>query len=384
MNPHATVLEKWLNLSGRSYYVALLLGLVIAVLPVRPLLVNVVDGKNDFLQFYAGARLAGTPYLYDRARFRQEQINATGGYGPALEYFVRPPFYAALLSPLGKLSYDASLKVWQAISLAALVGFVAVWRITNTKLTVLACCWSLPLLIVFAMAQDVTLLLLLLALAFKSRGESPLATGLIMSLLAIKFNLFLLLPLLLLGQRRWRTVFGFLLGSAILTAISFTVASLDWPMQMLRTLSSGAIAPREDVFPNLRGLLQPFTNQFLPELVLDLAVASMVWIIARRSDFEYGMAAVITGSLLVSHHAGPQDAAVMIPALLIVVSRTTITSINLLCVILLTPLPYQFLTFGHGLGSMTVLPLIALLVVMAAGVTRAGTLPLSIGVREQV
>ena len=365
-NPHATVLETWLNLSGRSYYAALLLGLMITFLPIRPFLGDVVAGKNDFLQFYTGARLAGTPYLYDRAHFRQEQINAIGGYGPALEYFVRPPFYAALLAPLGKFPYHAALLVWQGLSFAALVGFVALWRITNIKLTILACCWSLPLWIVFALAQDVTLLLLLLALAFKFQAKSPLATGLIMSLLAIKFNLFLLLPLLLLGQRRWKMAYGFLLGAAILTVISFAVAGLDWPMQMLRTLSSGAIAPREDVFPNLRGLLQPFTDQLLPELLLDLAVAGMVWVIARRADFAYGMAAVITGSLLVSHHAGAQDASLLIPALLIVVSRTTITWVNLLCVILLTPLPYQLLSYGHGLGSMTVLPLIALLAAMAA------------------
>jgi hypothetical protein len=371
---HPTVIEKWLNLSHRAYYVALLLGLAISTIPARSLIGNIVIGKNDFLQFYSGARLAGTPYLYDSAHIRDEQIAATGGFGVAA-YYVRLPFYATLLSPLGKLPYHTSFWVWQAVSLAALVGFVALWRTPNTRFAILACCWSLPLLMVFIMGQDVTLLLLLLALTLNCYDERPMLAGLIMSLFAIKFNLFLLLPILFIGQRRWKMAAGFLLGSSSLIAISFAVAGWGWPVDMLRMLSSKGSFPREDVMPNIRGLLQPITDQFLPELLLVLLIASIVWMIVQHTDFEYGIAAVILGSLLASHHAGPQDAALAIPVLLIVASRSISTSVNYLCLLLFTPLPYLFLTAGHGLGSFTVLPLIALLFAMVIEGSRAMFLP---------
>ncbi len=196
-----------------------------------------------------------------------------------------------------------------------------------------------------------------------------------MSLFAIKFNLFLLLPLLLMAQQRWKMAWGFLLGCTVLIATSFIVAGPRWPTEMLTALSSPAISPREDIMPNLRGLLQPFTGRFPPELLLGVAIAAFVLMIARRSDFEYGMAAVIVGGLLVSHHAAPHDAALMIPALLIVVSRTVTKWVNLLCLILFTPVPYLMLGYGDGFSSLTVLLMILLLCAMGIESIRKSVLP---------
>ncbi|HYM08788.1 MAG TPA: glycosyltransferase family 87 protein [Terriglobales bacterium] len=373
---------SWQNLSRSHYYAALFLGLLITGMTARLMTGPSPDGRNDYLQFYAGARLVGTPYLLDSLHIRHEQVRAAGYSRSALEHFVRPPFYAVLLWPLGKLPFEASYLVWQSISLAALVGFLLLWHVPNRRLAILACSWSFPLMAVFVRGQDVVLLLGLLALVFQFHDKRPMITGLMMSLFAIKFNLFLLLPLLLVGQRRWKMASGFLLGSVVLIAASFAAAGSIWPAQMYATLSSKAIAPREDILPNFRGLLQPFTDQLVPELLLDSIAGGMVWIIVRLAAFECGMAAVILGSLLVSHHAGPPDAALMIPALLIVASRTTVPWINRLCFILLTPLPYLLLTYGDGFGSVTVLLLSALLLTMSVEHLRASALPCPIRVSE--
>jgi hypothetical protein len=42
--------------------------------------------------------------------------------------------------------------------------------------------------------------------------------------------------------------------------------------------------------------------------------AAGVWYVARRSNFEFGLAAAVIGSLLVSHHAYNSDLALLIPA----------------------------------------------------------------------
>jgi hypothetical protein len=345
--PPETTIEHWLCLSTRGYYVAALIGLLAVLGFFREQLFTTT---NEFISFYAGARFAGTPYLYDKARVYQEQIRAVGGYGDPF-LFGRLPFYAALLSPLSRLPYPVAYQVWQAVMFGALLGFIWAFPVVNRRMTLLACCWSLPLLIVFTFAQDVTLMLLIVALALRYREKSPILTGLVMSLFAIKVHLFLLLPLLFLGQRLWKMAAGFSLGAVALTGLSFATAGVHWPTQMASVIFLPTTLPKQYLMPNFRGLLQPFTDQFLPELCLDLIVAALVWLVVRRAGFEFGMAAVISGSLLVSHHAGPQDCAMLIPVSLIVATRATSTGMNSLCLLLLTPVPYAFLTFGGIPGS---------------------------------
>ena len=360
--PRATTLEEWLRLSNRGYYVAALIGLLAVLGFFRE---QLFITTNEFISFYAGARFAGTPYLYDKARVYQEQIRIVGGYGDPF-LFGRLPFYAALLSPLGRLSYRMAYYVWQGVMFGALLGFIWAFPVTNRRLTLLACCWSVPLLIVFAFAQDVTLMLLIVALALRYRERSPILIGMVMSLFAIKPHLFLLLPLLFLGQRLWKMLFGFSLGAVALTGLSFATGGLRWPAQMAGVIFLPTTLPKQYLMPNFRGLLQPFTDQLLLELFLDLIAAALVWLVIRRANFEFGMAAVISGSLLVSHHAGPQDCAMLIPVLLIVASHATSTAMNYLCLLLLTPAPYAFLKFGVIPGSVAKGLFAALLCAIAA------------------
>ena len=116
--PPSTTLEGWLRLSNRGYYVAALIGLLAVLGFFRA---QLFITTNEFISFYAGARFAGTPYLYDKARVYQEQIRIVGGYGDPF-LFGRLPFYAAFLSPLGRLSYRVAYYVWQGVMFGALLG----------------------------------------------------------------------------------------------------------------------------------------------------------------------------------------------------------------------------------------------------------------------
>jgi hypothetical protein len=272
----------------------------------------------------------------------EEQVNAAGFYGKALQY-VRLSYYACLLSPLKALPYRTAQVTWQCLSILAVIGFALLWRIPNRRISLLASCWSLPIIMVFLLAQDVSFLLLLLAIAIRlHRKDRPVLSGLVMSLLSIKFNLFLLLPLFFLGQRRWKMASGFGSGCAVLIAASFWASGSHWPMQMAATLSSKAISPREFLMPNLRGLLQGFTGQLWPEVLLGLGVAVAVFFAARKSDFGAGFAAMIFGSLLVSHHAGPQDCALFLPAILLLIEKPKDNFTQGLCFIALLPCPIGF------------------------------------------
>jgi len=200
-------LESILNLSRKGYVVAVLLGILITFDFCGKQLFTI----SEYAVLYAGARLVDTPYLYNKAHNRQEQIKANGTYGGDELIYSRPPFVAVMMAPLAKLPYRASLVTFEAISCFALLGFIALWPGSSVGMKAVACAWSIPVALNFGFAREGTILMLILALAFRQYERRPLTSGLILSLLGIKFHLFLLLPLLLTGQRRWRMAIGFTL-----------------------------------------------------------------------------------------------------------------------------------------------------------------------------
>jgi alpha-1,2-mannosyltransferase len=329
-------------------YAAAIVGLVIVLFQLRDGMHYLASGQNDYLQLYAGARLVASSKLYDPQQSLIVQMQSAGFFGESLEY-TRPPFYAALLWPLGKLPYSQSYFVWQVLSICALLAFIMIWRIPSRDAAVVACCWSLPLILAIQHGQDVMFLLVIIAISLRIYPEQPFLTGVVLSLCAIKFHLFLLLPLVIIGQKRWRILGGLLTGAAALVTISFAAGGADWPQRYLEILALGRIEPQQQIMPNFHGLMLGSPYRPIVEPLLGLITVSIVWRIARRTDFEYGMAAALAGGLLISYHAYPQDCTLLLPALLIVLTRSFDWRLNYLVIALLTPWPYLILIQGDSL-----------------------------------
>lgn len=291
-----------------------LLGVAVLAAVWWPVRGTVMHGANDFLSFYAGARLAGTPDLYGNPeRVWQVQEEAAGMASPVLQ-FLRLPWVAAALWPLGRLPYPGAYALYQALSLAALGAFLALWPRPRLPVA-LACAWSVPLSFALAQAQDATFLLVWVALAMRWHDKRPGAAGAVLALCSAKFHLFLLLPLLIAGQRRWRMGGGLLAGGAALAAASFAVAGAAWPARYLATLTDPRINPGETFMPTLRGLVAPLPYAVAWEVALGLAAAAAVWRVVRRGDFTAGLGAVLVGGVLVARHAYLADLTLLIPAL---------------------------------------------------------------------
>jgi len=350
----ASCLEAQLNLSSKGYLAGIIVGLLTLFMFGGKQLFQI----GEYAPLYAAARLVGTPDLYDKARNTQEQINAVGASGGDVLIYSRPPFVAAFMAPLGKLPYRASLLIFQGLSFLALIGFILLWPNSNRWLTALACAWSLPMALVFAFVREGTFLLLLLALIFRLYKRRPLITGLLMSLLGIKFHLFLLLPLLFIGQRRWRMAAGFATGCTALLGISFTVAGSDWPARMAEVIKTSTIE-KQYLLPNIRGILQSVTDSLIPEVIIGIIVAVVVFRLVSRSGFEYGLCAALVGSLLVSHHAGIYDCVLLIPILLILGNGEARSA--MWCFALLSPAPYALVSFGSVPGLLAKLGIVSLL-----------------------
>ena len=304
---------------------------------------RLLRGANDFLQLYAGSRLVGTPQLYDAESAWRIHRQAVGYFLPSVVY-TRPPFYAWLLRPLGRLPYRQAYWTFMALNFAAMGWFC--WRFfrRHPAAAFLAACFP-PLYVAVLVGNDVGLVLGLLggAVALMEK-KRDFAAGLLLSLCAIKFHLFLLLPaaLWILGRRR--VVAGGAAGGALLTALSFFAQGLAWPRQYLAILRSPTVHPLIERMPNLHGLMLNLLPAYeLPATAAaSLCVAAAVlWLISRDPrDWKTGLAFTLIGGLLLSWHSYTQDAALLLLVLALLQQSRTTAAVKLPLAIAFLPLTF--------------------------------------------
>ena len=295
--------------------------------------------NNDFACLYVGAVLAGSPGLYHADTIMRIQQRL--GDSPQFLVFPRFPYYAALISPLRFLSYLHAYWLWQCVSLASVLVFLAFWPGQPRWVTAIACCWSLPLANCFVMGQDVTLVFAVLAvsLALFFRGWH-FAAGCLIALCSIKFHLFVTLPLFVITRRLWRFGAGSVAGGAVLLAISFAVQGWRWPADWVRILRLPTTTPSYSLMPNLNGLLssQPHSTGWMA-LAISVVLAA-AGVVMWRSRLTIAIAAMLLSGLLLSYHAFIADAALLIPAGLLLLRDKSSLAHRTVGLILLSPLTF--------------------------------------------
>ncbi len=297
-------------------------------------------GQNDFVQLYTGAKLVGTPGLYSRAT-NLATVKSTLGFTMETVVYTRPPFYATLLRPLALLPYRTAYTVFSLLTLASLLWFVIRFSKDCPPLPFFSS-MSLPALSALCGGQDTSLLVAILgASMLLVRRKSDFAAGLVLSLLAIKFHLFLFVPILLLLKRRWSILGGAATGTIALTVFGWIVAGADSLRDYIGVLRDPWINPGATGMPNVHGLIAALGGDAALEWVLVAAVAAaFLWIVRGTGNFEFLLAASLVCGLLVSFHAGIADTLVLIPAFVLVIGNCSSAPLRAAAGLILTPIPY--------------------------------------------
>ncbi|MBA4064034.1 MAG: hypothetical protein C0501_10040 [Isosphaera sp.] len=183
---------------------------------------------GDHLAFYTPARLIrdgepGRMYDYDAALHAYQQ-RLIGWEWSGFEAYRNPPFYALLYVPTAGLSYYASLGVWTAVGLLALVAAVYLLRPARPGRVLLWAVAFYPVFATVSFGQNTLLSLLVFAAVYRlADAGRPVAAGLVAGLLWFK-------PPLLIGLFVWwglapRRHAGCLLGVGV-TGLS--LAAVSW------------------------------------------------------------------------------------------------------------------------------------------------------------
>jgi hypothetical protein len=265
----------------------------------------------DFGAFYAGGMLAGSLAMYSPEAVFAAEDRAMGCHTQNL-IFIKPPFYGLMMMPMARLPFLTALWLARILGLAAVGVFLWLWP-CDRLVAAAACAWFLPEATNFTMGQDVALVLALAAGAcYCLKTGRPALAGVLFGLGAIKFHLFVLLPLLVLQRRMWRTIAAAAVTVALLLAAAFVAYGPGWVSTYRNALRDSRLNPYFHHMVNLNGLFHG--NPVW--IAVAAVVVLLVLILNRKATLELALAAALAGGVLITPHNTTSDGLLILPLIL--------------------------------------------------------------------
>ena len=272
---------------------------------------------NDFRLFYAAATIGlrhGWSHIYD-PDLQRAAVQAAWPAGPEVRWFpfVNPPPVAWLMAPLTSLRAPVAYVPWVLFVSGCLVAaalLLAPRDLLTRGIYVGLALGFLPTFVAIAYGQLGPLVAVALAgswLLLRARRE--LAGGLLLSVIALKPQLALLVPLALLAAGYWRAFVAASAAGAALTALSLASLGLHG-LAYYRMLAGSLFA---DAYFQ-RWSLTPLVGDGWPWVVAVLVVAAATLLVARahRGDAGAAIALGVAGSLLTNHYLTASDFTILL------------------------------------------------------------------------
>jgi hypothetical protein len=277
--------------------------------------------EGDFAVYYIFARVGldhGWGALYDAAAMRQEWI----ALGSAFLYpALYPPTLPWFVAPFAALPFAAGYALWNVLLVASLL---ITWWLTVppsgplVRVAHLAFALALPA-VAFGLLLGQVVIVVAAAVSLSwwvLRHNRPIAGGLILSLIALKPQLALMVPIVLVIAGRRRAFLGWAAGSVVMLGAALATIGIAGLQTYVSLLAKSAHDPGPMlVYPELTlpGLLG---GGLVAAIAVGLVIAVTLALVWRRreSGLEFPFAAGLCASLLIAVFLHPQDVAVLLPA----------------------------------------------------------------------
>ncbi len=276
---------------------------------------------GDFIALWSSAKIAfeGHPALnYDAAGLHGAQVAL--GMDPADQYpFPYPPFFLAVLAPLGALGYSAAFATFMALTFAAYLWAAGWDRLRAAPW--LAAAAILPTSAINIVAGQTGFLSGALALgALRLLATRPLLAGALMGALSFKPQLALLMPVAALASGRWRALLGAAATVLLLAALSGLALGWSlWPI-WLNSLADyserfASHSPPLRLMPTVAAATQMIGASrnlaWLAQGLAFAAVVALVWREFARAAAARASMALLVGTFLATPHALVYDLTLM-------------------------------------------------------------------------
>jgi hypothetical protein len=326
---------------------------------------------HDFLSFYTGASLARDGY-FGGMYVPGVQLQRQREYAqlPDLVPYIRPPFYALVLAPLAWLPFGAGFWAWLITQSAILAGtWIWAFRRWGADALIFGSMY-LPTALGIAHGQDCVLIaVIVLGVYALARREQHFLSGAVLGLGLIKFHLFLLWPLALLVQKRWRMMAGACVAVSVELLASLALAGpagIAKYFALLRMNDLPHLSPSPELMINVRGLaLNLGIDSVAVTGVLTAAVVVLTAAACWRAPLWRCVAAASAGSLLLVPHVYGYDAGLLLVGLWLAMFESGDKVVRIAATVLLTPLPFFLGMAGAPWAAATPLALLAFLASLA-------------------
>lgn len=292
---------------------------------------------RDFVNFWAAGRLAAEgrlAELYDLDAYHAA-LQALLGHTHRFMNFSYMPNALPLVRPLGALPHGVALVIWECASLLAFAVAATGKLVPERRELRLLVLISPVVLLVLSLAQATFLLALLFVGAFRLLPRRPIAAGILFGLLTIKPQLGLLIPLLLLIERRWLTIASAAATAALLAAVSVALYGLEpWQAYLANTVPYQARVLAEPfglvwammitpyAFLCQIGLAPPVAMKLHTALALVVGAAAL-WSIRGKADGSLAATVIALAAVLITPYSLAYDLAIPAAALLWHLSERT-------------------------------------------------------------
>ncbi len=234
--------------------------------------------------------------LYDLRNQWVVQQELLAGSGPKdfLNAFLSPPIVAYLYAPFAALPYPVAFTLWLGLTICLLTASLRLlWPLVpnlhpygfGRVLLVAFSCRAAFLLLIAGQDAAISLLLFVVGLRLLLAGRDT-AAGSVLGLGVFKPQLFLLVPILLLLQRRWRALSAWMAVASTLAALSMALLGLAGTLEYIDLLTTSGFYQQlaqqlASKMISLTALARSFMPEPLPLLVVVAATIIVAALFAR-------------------------------------------------------------------------------------------------------
>ena len=311
-------------------------------------------GPCVFTTYYTGAliiRSGNAQNLYDLPTQMNTQQSLLLPHGwqfqNGLLPYLYPPIFAALFVPITYIPLGFAFHVWNLISLLMLLASIKMLlnhqhydSLRNFVFSSLAVLAFFPTFEVFLNGQASFLILFILAAVYiqLSRGREIWA-GFAMGFVLLKPQLVLILALVALIQRRWRTLVSFVATAILLTSVSCAIVGMKGAIEYISLGKyimglNGSYGYSPTIMPNVLGSAFRFGLVFgilvgikLPSWLLSATIGTLTTIVLyvflfycrgkellKNAAFDIQYALILLTTLLISPYLFRHDLSLLVLA----------------------------------------------------------------------